>query len=173
MTTPASRLSTEVLRARLAALAGAVSLSLVAIVFARSGDLAQHLFLRLYHAHPWMAAGMTPLTFVAVAWTTRRWFPEARGSGIPQVMAAGHNPAHSGNGPLISLRTAAAKYVGTIAMLLVGGSVGREGPTVQISAAVVAAVHRWLRVPDQGGLPCAETALCGETPKVMISTPLR
>lgn len=37
-------------------------------------------------------------------------------------------------------------------MLLAGGSVGREGPTVQISAALMVAVHRWLRVPVSAGV---------------------
>jgi H+/Cl- antiporter ClcA len=77
---------------------------------------------------------------------------EARGSGIPQVMAAGHNPNASADGPLISLRTAGAKFAGTLLMLLGGGAVGREGPTVQISAALMVAVHRWLRVPVNAGV---------------------
>jgi H+/Cl- antiporter ClcA len=53
---------------------------------------------------------------------------------------------------LISLRTAWAKLCGTIAMLLAGDSVGRERPTVQISAALMVAVHRWLRVPVTAGV---------------------
>ena len=37
-------------------------------------------------------------------------------------------------------------------MLLAGGSVGREGPTVQLSAAIMVAVHRLLRVPVSAGV---------------------
>ena len=146
------RLNTKVIQARMAAVVGAVLLSLVAIAFTRSGELAQHLFLRLDHAHPGLALILTPCVFAGVAFATRRWFPVARGSGIPQVMAAVEKPDEKGYGPLISLRTAAAKYVGTIAMLLVGGSVGREGPTVQISAAIVAAIHRLFKVPITNGV---------------------
>ena len=148
----AGRSRIGVFRTRFAAIAGAVLLSLVAIAFARCGEWAQQQFLRLYHACHWAPAVVTPLIFAATALITRRWFPEARGSGIPQVMAAGHNPARGGTGPLVSLPTAAAKFLGTLAMLLAGGSAGREGPTVQISAAVVAAVHRWLRVPITTGV---------------------
>lgn len=146
------RFDTAIWRARLAALAGAILLSLVAIAFARTGDLAQRAFVGCYRHAPWAAAAATPLVFVTVAWATRRWFPEARSSGIPQVMAAGRNPQRGGAGPLVSLRTATAKFVGTVLLLLGGGSAGREGPTVQISAAVVAAVHRWLRVPIGSGV---------------------
>lgn len=137
---------------RVAAVAGAVLLGLVAIFFAQAGELAQQAFARAFAIHPVLASASTPLVFVAVVGLTRRWFPEARGSGIPQVMAAGHNPAVSANGPLISLRTAAAKFAGTLLMLLGGGAVGREGPTVQISAALMVAVHRWLRVPINAGV---------------------
>jgi len=140
------------LLARAAAVIGAVLLGLVAIVFAQSGELAQHVFTRAFATNPLLTAAGTPFVFVLVVGLTRRWFPEARGSGIPQVMAAGHNPAASADGPLISLRTAAAKFAGTLAMLCGGGAVGREGPTVQISAALMVAVHRWLRVPVNAGV---------------------
>src|SRR5579872_3494792 len=45
-----------------------------------------------------------------------------------------------------------AKSVLTIILLLAGASLGREGPTVQISAALMVAVHRWLRVPVSAGV---------------------
>jgi H+/Cl- antiporter ClcA len=137
---------------RLAAVVGAVALGLMAIVFARMGEVAQKLFLHLVAISPYAPFVVTPLVFAAVVYTTRRSFPAARGSGIPQVMAAGHNPEHHANGDLLSLKTAWAKLAGTVTMLLAGGSVGREGPTVQISAALMVAVHRWLRVPVTSGV---------------------
>jgi H+/Cl- antiporter ClcA len=42
----------------------------------------------------------------------------------------------------LSLGTATMKFVGTLAVLVGGGSAGREGPSVQISAAIMRAVHR-------------------------------
>lgn len=146
------RFDREILLTRMAAVIGAVLLGLVAILFAKSSDFAQHAFARAFVANPLLVAGATPFVFVLVVGVTWRWFPEARGSGIPQVMAAGHNPAASAQGPLLSLRTAFAKFLGTIAMLLGGGAVGREGPTVQISAALMVAMHRWLRVPVNAGV---------------------
>ncbi|MDE2435503.1 MAG: chloride channel protein [Sphingomonadales bacterium] len=140
------------MRRRLATLAGAVALSLVAIAFAKSGDVAQSAFRALYARWHWLPLILTPATFVLVAWSTRRWIPEASGSGIPQVMAAARHPVRAARGPLVSLRAAAAKVLGTLTMLLAGGSVGREGPTVQISAAIMVATHRWLRVPITSGV---------------------
>src|SRR3546814_15852838 len=66
--------------------------------------------------------------------------PEARGSGIPQVIAAMKQPARSSH-RLISLKVAFLKPLLTCAALLVGGSAGREGPTVQVSAALMTRVH--------------------------------
>ena len=137
---------------RLAAVIGAVALGLVAIIFARMGEIAQKLFLHLVAISPFAPFVLTPLVFAAVVYVTRRSFPAARGSGIPQVMAASHNAERLAGGELVSLKTAWAKLGGTIAMLLAGGSVGREGPTVQISAALMVAVHRWLRVPVSSGV---------------------
>lgn len=148
----AGRLNGDIVRARIAAATGAVLLSLVAIAFTRCGELAQRLFLIFEAHHRGLTLILTPCVFAGVAYATRRWFPEAKGSGIPQVMAAAHNPTRGGYGPLVSLRTAIAKFAGTILMLLVGGSVGREGPTVQISAAIVAAVHRRLGVTITSGV---------------------
>ena len=48
---------------------------------------------------------------------------------------------------LVSARTAIAKFALTIGGLLVGASTGREGPTVQISASIMAYAHRLMRVP--------------------------
>ncbi|MDE2303785.1 MAG: chloride channel protein [Sphingomonadales bacterium] len=140
------------LRARIAPLAGAVALGIAAILFARGGEIAQFLFLQLVHRWRWAPLVLTPLLFAAVTHATRCLWPAARGSGIPQVMAAQHNPAAAARSPLVSLPTAAAKAIGTLLILLAGGSAGREGPTVQISAAIMVAMQRWFRVPVTAGI---------------------
>lgn len=157
MTSSASRLRrlTTPFMARFAAIVGALALALIAIAFARFGELAQNAFLRFYTAWPWATLVATPGLFMIVVWATRRYWPLARGSGIPQVMAAGHNPTSENATSLLSPTTAVAKFLGTALILLAGGSAGREGPTVQISAAVMMAVHRVLRVPVTAGVVIA------------------
>ena len=140
------------LRRRLATGGGAVLLGLAALAFARAGDIAQALFSRLVAVAPYAPLLLTPALFAAVVYVTDRWAPAARGSGIPQVIATARDPQHAANGPLISLRTAIAKVGLTLAMLLGGGSVGREGPTVQLSAAVMVWISRVLRVPIGAGV---------------------
>ena len=147
-----SRMDARVMRGRIGAIGGALLLSVVAVLFAKLGEAAQGLFLGITGAFPYAPLIMTPALFVAVTYMTRQWCPEARGSGIPQTMAAARTPDRPETRALLSLRTALFKFLGTLGMLLAGGSVGREGPTVQISAAIMAAVQRWLRVPVSAGI---------------------
>ncbi len=140
------------IRRRVATGGGAVLLGLAALAFARLGDAAQTLFARIVAAAPYAPLLLTPALFAAVVYATGRWAPAARGSGIPQVIAAARDPQQAAAGSLVSLRTALAKVGLTLAMLLGGGSVGREGPTVQLSAAVMVGVSRLLRVPIGAGV---------------------
>ena len=142
----------DTVRRRVATGIGAVVLGLVALAFARGGDLARAGFGRIVAAAPYAPLVLTPAIFAAVVWLTRRFFPEARGSGIPQVMAAARVPEAPVSQRLVSLRAGVAKIGLTLGILLAGGSAGREGPTVQLSAAVMVAVHRVLRVPLSAGV---------------------
>ena len=133
-------------RRRAAILSGAIAVGLIALLFAWLADKANDLFLAFVHAWWWAPLIVTPAAFGVMVWMTRRFAPAARGSGIPQIMAARLNPNHAMRS-LASARTAVVKLLMTVAALLVGASVGREGPTVQISATIMAYAHRLFRVP--------------------------
>lgn len=117
-------------KSRLAATLGALVLGLVALGFAGVADQASKLFLALVHRYPYAPLVLTPLAFGLMTWTTRRYAPAARGSGIPQVLAAAADMDNSVKSGLISLKTAVFKIAATILALAVGASTGREGPTV-------------------------------------------
>jgi H+/Cl- antiporter ClcA len=130
---------------------GAVLVGLVALLFADAANEAIDIFRRYVASTWWLPLIVTPLGVMVIAIATRRFTPEGRGSGIPQVIAATQDPEES-VGTLISLRVGIAKLLMTAAGLLAGASVGREGPTVQVSAAIMTRVHRLLRVPVTAGV---------------------
>lgn len=64
--------------------------------------------------------------------------PEASGSGIPQVKA------NLANVPIkLSWRVASVKLVAAIVALGSGLTLGRQGPTVHVGAAIAAGISRW------------------------------
>ncbi|MFZ5716098.1 MAG: chloride channel protein, partial [Bradyrhizobium sp.] len=85
---------------------------------------------------------VTPLGFVLSAYLTIRLFPNAQGSGIPQAIAARHLTDQGARESLVSIRVAIGKVILTLFGLLCGGSVGREGPTVQVGASIMFALGR-------------------------------
>ena len=124
----------------------AVLAGLVAALFARLCDAAMALHARAEALSPWTTLLMLPLGFAGVAWLTRRFAPEAAGSGIPQVIAAAERRWHGRwGGQRVTLRTAAWKVALSAAVLLCGGSIGREGPTVQVVAGLVRTLTRGLK----------------------------
>ncbi len=138
-------------RRRMAMGLGGVSIGLAALLFARLADSASSLFDGMVHRLWWAPLIVTPLAFAGIAWLTRSLAPEAAGSGIPQVIAAADNPKRALS-RMISLKTALFKGVFTLAALLCGASVGREGPTVQISAAILGWYTRIFRAPVRASM---------------------
>jgi len=122
---------------------GAVGVGLAATAFALSGDYAHELFREVVAISPWLPLLVTPLTLAAVAALTQRFFKGAEGSGIPQTIAAIRMEEGSSRDTVLSLRLAAGKMLLTCVSLAGGASVGREGPTVQVGAALLYNL-RWL-----------------------------
>lgn len=145
-------------RALVIAFAALAGLSIV--VFAWLGDWTAALFSRARHAWWWLPLVWTPLCTVAIVALTRRFWPGASGSGIPQVMAA-LDPATppAQRGLFVSLRLSAAKVVLTSWGLLAGLSIGREGPSVQVAAGVMHAARRWL--PERSGVSAQGLLVAG------------
>jgi H+/Cl- antiporter ClcA len=141
-------------RRRVAVFAGAVAVGLFAVVFARASDATSAAFAGFAGRWRWAPLVITPLGFAGLVWLTRRFVPLARGSGIPQVMAA-QDRADLGQRDLISPGTAIGKAGLTLGALLTGASVGREGPTVQLAAATMALSHRLMRVPMRASVVVA------------------
>src|SRR5277367_3131496 len=68
-----------------------------------------------------------------------RYFPDARGSGVPQTKAALY-----ARGGVITMRTIVGKFFCTSATLASGIPLGREGPSVQVGAGIASVLGRRL-----------------------------
>lgn len=114
--------------------------------FAHLSDLAMKAHSRLYGLAPWATLALLPAGFALAAWLTRRFAPEAAGSGIPQVIAAAEQRWHGRwGGQRVTLRTAAWKVLISAGLFVCGASIGREGPTVQVVAGVMRSLTRGLK----------------------------
>jgi CIC family chloride channel protein len=81
---------------------------------------------------------------LAIGYLLYRYFPNARGSGVPQTKAALF--AREGR---ITLRTVIGKFVCTSATLASGIPLGREGPSVQVGAGIASVLGRRLGLSNE------------------------
>ena len=103
--------------------------------------LTERLGMRLYpvSSPAWRRIAMPVGGSLVMGYLLYRYFPDARGSGVPQTKAALY--ARDGN---ISLRTVLGKFGCTAATLACGIPLGREGPSVQVGAGIASVLGRWL-----------------------------
>ncbi len=118
---------------------------IVAVAYERVFVWAEETSFTWLRAQPLLAFVLTPLAFLLAWLLCRQLAPAARGSGIPQVMAAIElsTPVnYRKTGWLLGMRVAVVKVLSSVVLLLGGGVIGREGPTIQVSAAIFRAINR-------------------------------
>lgn len=88
-----------------------------------------------------------PFCFVLSWWLVKRFAPYARGSGIPQVMASVDMSNKRENHLIhhfLSLKILFIKVLSSVVLVIGGGAVGREGPTLQIAGSIFLKIHQLL-----------------------------
>ena len=140
-------LSPDAWKIRLLFWAGAVLVGLVASGFAISTVYAEEGFHHLLGYGDWVPFVLCPLGLALVSWLTRSIFPGSQGSGIPQSIAALQLTEHTSRTVLLSFRIAFGKILLTLIGLFSGASIGREGPTVHIGAAIMFSLGRFAKFP--------------------------
>ncbi|MGD0788837.1 MAG: chloride channel protein [Terracidiphilus sp.] len=103
--------------------------------------LTERLGMRLYPvgSAAWRRVLVPVAGSLAMGFLLYRYFPYARGSGVPQTKAALF--AREG---FISLRTVLGKFFCTATTLASGIPLGREGPSVQVGAGIASVLGRGL-----------------------------
>ena len=90
-------------------------------------------------ADPWRRLLVPVIGSLAMGYLLFKYFPDARGSGVPQTKAALY-----ARGGRISLGTVFGKFFCTSATLASGIPLGREGPAVQVGAGIASVLGRKL-----------------------------
>lgn len=120
---------------------------LIAVAYTHLFIYSEGLLHTILRGHQWLIFIIAPVGFF-LAWLVIQLFaPNARGSGIPQVMAAIDlsGPKHDAKvGRLLSLRIIITKIASSLLMIFGGGAIGREGPTIQIAGSVFRMVSKWI-----------------------------
>ena len=124
-------------RRRLIFWGGAILVGLVCVLFAYLCDNLNNSFSELARLHPYWPIVITPAGFMVVIYLLKNYFDGAEGSGIPQVMTALKVKNMQRRKKLVSMRIALGKFMLTAMGFLSGASIGREGPTIQLSASVM------------------------------------
>jgi H+/Cl- antiporter ClcA len=147
-------------RARLVFWVGALAIGVISAAFAQVADLAQQVFTGMTTGgwHAYIPVVLTPVVFVGCALATNMHFQGAQGSGIPQVIASRHLHEDEDRGGYLTMKVVIGKVVMTILALGAGASIGREGPTVQIGAALMLKVAKIGRLVHARGLILAGSA---------------
>lgn len=102
--------------------------------------------MRLYPtgAGAWRRVLLPIVGSLGVGYLLYRYFPNARGSGVPQTKAALY--AREGR---ITLRTVIGKFFCTSATLASGIPLGREGPSVQVGGGIASVLGRFLGLSSE------------------------
>ena len=90
---------------------------------------------------------VAPLGFILSWWLVKKYAPYAKGSGIPQVMASVDLASPRDRYKLkylLSYKILVIKIISSIVLVLGGGAVGREGPTIQIAGSIFRFVNQLL-----------------------------
>ena len=126
---------------------GSFITGIFAVLYAQLFQWGENLMHTMMNWHSWLIFIVAPIAFVLSWWIVKRFAPYAKGSGIPQVMAAVElaNPKeHSKISLLLSIKIILIKVVSSIILVIGGGAVGREGPTIQIAGSVFRKVNEYL-----------------------------
>lgn len=122
---------------------------LIAVCYTILFGYAEKLMHVIFRSNLWLAFLLGPICLIIGWWVVRRFAPAARGSGIPQVMAAIEMSGRKEEPKvdvLLNGRVIVVKILSSLFMVAGGSAVGREGPTIQIASSVFRLINKYIPV---------------------------
>lgn len=126
---------------------GSVITGFFAVMYAKIFSWGEELMTYIVNWNDWMIFILAPVGFVLSWWLVKEFAPYSKGSGIPQVMAAIEmaNPKeHNKIKHLLSIKILILKIISSVVLVIGGGAIGREGPTIQIAGSIFRKVNEYL-----------------------------
>ncbi len=118
----------------------ALTTALVAIFYSKLFFFFEENIYHFYTKNYWYNNLLITVTSIFLSWFLPYYFAqEAIGSGVPQMLAANELDHHNSKGvlcQLIGLKVIFFKILGSIICIIGGGTIGQEGPMLQISSGI-------------------------------------
>ena len=140
-------MSLTIALAALVGVLGGLGASLFTFLIETVSWLTVEPFLYWADSRPWVRWGLLlppSLGLLLVAWFTRRFAPEAQGHGVPEVITA-----VARNDGRIRPRVSLIKILASALCIGAGGSIGREGPIVQIGSSLGSSAGQIFGLPNR------------------------
>lgn len=130
---------------------------MAAVLYTRLFTMAEGYRRSITYAHPWLLFLLVPICFLIAWWVVIKFAPNAKGSGIPQVMASielSNYKSGSVIDKLLNIRIIIVKIFSSLILVFGGGAIGREGPTIQIAGSIFRRVNKtipasWPKLSNQ------------------------
>ena len=126
---------------------GSVITGVFAVLYAQIFEWGEELMHIILEWKRWMVFILAPAGFILSWWLVKEFAPYAKGSGIPQVMASIElaNPKENRRiRHFLSIKIILLKILSSTVLVIGGGAIGREGPTIQIAGSIFRKVNEFL-----------------------------
>lgn len=114
-----------------------ILIGIFSVVFAKSVNFTFEIFLKLEKILGYWLLVYIPLGFAGITFILQKYFPETEGSGIPQALSIKHIYDSEKLKKIFYPRLIISKFLAISCAELFGATIGREGATVQIGAAIL------------------------------------
>lgn len=108
----------------------------VCCLYAMLFSFVENLSVELFHKHSYAFFFISPIFFPLALYLVKKFAPGANGSGIPQVIVCVEKTHPHLDKRFLGFRVIFIKIISSVVAIFAGAGIGREGPSLQVSAAI-------------------------------------